>query len=106
MRKVSKQVAMGFIERTLVRCKNFELTGRSCFSEPALQNVLFAATQVNGAGACTATDSHTGHGAPNRCVDTAKAGTSLKLKEDFTMTTFYIFLAPSDNQFLISKQLF
>ncbi|XP_021858656.2 uncharacterized protein [Spinacia oleracea] len=73
MRKVSKQVAMGFIERTLVRCKNFELTGRSCFSEPALQNVLFAATQVNGAGACTATDSHTGHGAPNRCVDTAKA---------------------------------
>ncbi|KAL2924401.1 Glutamate--tRNA ligase [Bienertia sinuspersici] len=67
MRKVSKQVAMGFIERTLVRCKNFELTGQSCFREPALQNVLFAAPQVNDAGAIIAT------GASKCRMDTAKA---------------------------------
>lgn len=73
MRKVSKQVAMGFIERTLQRCKNFELTGQSCFSEPALQNVLFAAPQVYDVGGSTATDSHTGLGAPKCRVDTAKA---------------------------------
>uniref|UniRef100_A0A803NCR0 Uncharacterized protein n=1 Tax=Chenopodium quinoa TaxID=63459 RepID=A0A803NCR0_CHEQI len=73
MRKVSKQVAMGFIERTLVRCKKFELTGRSCFSEPALQNVLFAAPHTNDAGFSIATDYHTGHGAPKCRVDSAKA---------------------------------
>ncbi|KAL8136786.1 hypothetical protein V2J09_002787 [Rumex salicifolius] len=41
-RKVSRQVAMGFIERTLARCRKFELTGWSCFNEPALQKILFA----------------------------------------------------------------
>lgn len=74
MRKVSKQVAMGFIERTLVRCKNFELTGRSCFSEPALQNVLFASSQVNEAGAVTATDGDISHGAPKCRMDATKTG--------------------------------
>ncbi|XP_021716364.1 uncharacterized protein LOC110684251 isoform X2 [Chenopodium quinoa] len=73
MRKVSKQVAMGFIERTLVRCKKFELTGRSCFSDPALQNVLFAAPHTNDAGSSIATDYYTGHGAPKCRVDSAKA---------------------------------
>ncbi|KAL9235435.1 hypothetical protein vseg_010193 [Gypsophila vaccaria] len=43
IRKVSKQAATGFIERTLARCKAFEVTGQSCFSGPAFQNVLFAA---------------------------------------------------------------
>ena len=78
MRKVPKQVAMGFIERTLVRCKKFELTGQSCFSEPALQNVLFAVPQVNDAGGSITTDSHTGHGASKCRVDTAKAGMVLE----------------------------
>lgn len=76
MRKVSKQVAMGFIERTLARCKNFELTGRSCFSEPTLQNVLFAAPQGIDAGANVATDTNTGHGGSKRRIDTAKADSS------------------------------
>ncbi|KAL5765499.1 hypothetical protein ACOSP7_016116 [Xanthoceras sorbifolium] len=42
VRKVSKQVALPFIKRTLARCRQFEDTGRSCFSEPALQDVLFS----------------------------------------------------------------
>lgn len=73
MRKVSKQVAMGFIERTLARCRNFELTGQSCFSEPALQNVLFAAPQGVDAGANLTTDNNASHGGSKRRIDTAKA---------------------------------
>ncbi|KAK8544419.1 hypothetical protein V6N13_056200 [Hibiscus sabdariffa] len=42
VRKVSKQVALAFIKRTLDRCRKFEETGNSCFSEPALQDVLFS----------------------------------------------------------------
>ncbi|XP_021908766.1 uncharacterized protein LOC110822846 isoform X2 [Carica papaya] len=40
--KVSKQVAMAFIKRTLARCHKFEETGKSCFSDPAIRDVLFA----------------------------------------------------------------
>lgn len=41
--KVSKQVAMAFMKRTLARCRKFEETGKSCFTEPAIRDVLFAA---------------------------------------------------------------
>ncbi|CAL1403946.1 unnamed protein product [Linum trigynum] len=47
VRRVSRQVALGFIRRTLGRCKKFEDGGISCFSEPALQEALFAAPQCN-----------------------------------------------------------
>ncbi|XP_027345863.1 uncharacterized protein LOC113857830 [Abrus precatorius] len=40
--KVSKQVALAFVKRTLGRCKRYEEAGISCFSEPTLQNILFA----------------------------------------------------------------
>ncbi|GLT57049.1 hypothetical protein SLA2020_300510 [Shorea laevis] len=40
--KVSKHVALSFMKRTLGRCRKFEETGKSCFTEPALQDVLFA----------------------------------------------------------------
>ncbi|XP_042511995.1 uncharacterized protein LOC122087076 isoform X2 [Macadamia integrifolia] len=40
--KVSRQVAMAFVNRTLARCQKFEDTGISCFSEPALRDVLLA----------------------------------------------------------------
>ncbi|XP_044505584.1 uncharacterized protein LOC123225582 [Mangifera indica] len=43
VRKVSRQVAMAFVKRTLARCRKFEDTGFSCFSEPALLDVLFSA---------------------------------------------------------------
>lgn len=47
MRKVSKQVAMAFVKRTLARCQKFEDTGRSCFSEPALQDIIFSVPSCN-----------------------------------------------------------
>ncbi|KAJ7981161.1 Spectrin beta chain, brain 3 [Quillaja saponaria] len=46
-RKVSRQVAMAFLKRTLVRCKNYEETGNSCFSEPALQNIVLTSPSYN-----------------------------------------------------------
>ena len=42
VRKVSKQVALAFAKRTLDRCRKFEQTGSSCFSEPTLQDVMFS----------------------------------------------------------------
>lgn len=39
--KVPKQLA--FMWRTLARCRKFEETGKSCFTEPALRDVIFAA---------------------------------------------------------------
>ncbi|XP_022990203.1 uncharacterized protein LOC111487166 [Cucurbita maxima] len=38
--KVSKQVASSFMKRTLARCRRFEDTQKSCFSEPALRDIL------------------------------------------------------------------
>jgi hypothetical protein len=40
--KVTRQVALGFIRRTVARCRKFEETGFSCFSDPALQDILFS----------------------------------------------------------------
>ncbi|KAJ6717232.1 SPECTRIN BETA CHAIN BRAIN [Salix koriyanagi] len=47
VRKVSRQVALAFIKRTLARCHKFEDTGSSCFNEPALQQVIFSAPRCN-----------------------------------------------------------
>ncbi|XP_059665904.1 uncharacterized protein LOC132311813 isoform X2 [Cornus florida] len=41
--KVSKQAALAFVKRTLAKCRKFEDSGTSCFSEPALRDVIFAA---------------------------------------------------------------
>ncbi|XP_070031362.1 uncharacterized protein [Nicotiana tomentosiformis] len=41
--KVSKQVALAFAKRTLSRCRKFEDTRASCFSEPVLHDIIFAA---------------------------------------------------------------
>lgn len=88
MRKVSKQVALGFIERTLLRCRSFELTGRSCFSEPCLQNVLFAAPEVNDTGTGNMPDSRIGHGASKNRMETTKAGILLYFKENCQLPQF------------------
>ncbi|XP_042012997.1 uncharacterized protein LOC121761414 isoform X4 [Salvia splendens] len=40
--KVSKQVALAFARRTLARCQKFQDSGASCFSDPALRDVIFA----------------------------------------------------------------
>ncbi|KAM7463800.1 hypothetical protein LguiA_031921 [Lonicera macranthoides] len=39
--KVPKQVALGFARRTLTRCRKFEDSGTSCFSDPALRDIIF-----------------------------------------------------------------
>ncbi|XP_077241272.1 uncharacterized protein LOC143881849 isoform X2 [Tasmannia lanceolata] len=41
--KVSKQAALAFVKRALARCCKFEDTGKSCFSEPALWDVISSA---------------------------------------------------------------
>ncbi|XP_019448826.1 PREDICTED: uncharacterized protein LOC109351715 isoform X1 [Lupinus angustifolius] len=40
--KASKQVSLAFVNRTLGRCKRYEEAGISCFSEPALRNIMFS----------------------------------------------------------------
>ncbi|KAJ7970579.1 Spectrin beta chain, brain [Quillaja saponaria] len=42
--KVSRQVAMAFMKRTLARCQKFEDSGKSCFLEAALKDVLCSAS--------------------------------------------------------------
>ncbi|KAF8091668.1 hypothetical protein N665_0438s0001 [Sinapis alba] len=45
--KISKQAAFAFVKRTLGRCRQFEETGKSCFSESTFKNILVAGlTQV------------------------------------------------------------
>ncbi|KAK4359680.1 hypothetical protein RND71_021909 [Anisodus tanguticus] len=41
--KVSKQVALAFAKRTLSRCRKYEDSRASCFSEPVLHDIIFAA---------------------------------------------------------------
>ncbi|KAG8380646.1 hypothetical protein BUALT_Bualt06G0037400 [Buddleja alternifolia] len=41
--EVSQQVALGFAKRTFARCQKFEDSGASCFSEPALRDIVYAA---------------------------------------------------------------
>ncbi|KAK9284066.1 hypothetical protein L1049_012326 [Liquidambar formosana] len=40
--KVSRQVALAFVKRTVAKCRIFEDTGKSCFSEPPFRDVLLA----------------------------------------------------------------
>ncbi|KAH0935799.1 hypothetical protein HID58_012916 [Brassica napus] len=45
--KISKQAAFAFVKRTLGRCRQFEETGKSCFSESTFKNILVAGlTQI------------------------------------------------------------
>ncbi|XP_057979002.1 uncharacterized protein LOC131165336 isoform X2 [Malania oleifera] len=61
--KVSRHVALGFVKRTLARCKKFEESGKSCFSELPLRDLLFSAPprandaeSLNCVGLAVATD--------------------------------------------------
>ncbi|CAN8300999.1 unnamed protein product [Cochlearia groenlandica] len=44
VQKVTRQVALAFIRRTLSRCRKFEETGLSCFTDPTLQDILFSSS--------------------------------------------------------------
>ncbi|KAK1383034.1 hypothetical protein POM88_020769 [Heracleum sosnowskyi] len=47
LRRVSNRVALPFAERTLAKCREFEDTGRSCFREGALKNIVFSTPNSN-----------------------------------------------------------
>ncbi|KAK1360022.1 hypothetical protein POM88_044496 [Heracleum sosnowskyi] len=47
LRRVSNQVALPFAERTLTKCREFDNTGRSCFREGALKNIVFSTSKSN-----------------------------------------------------------
>lgn len=65
VRRVPKQVASAFVKRTLARCRNFEDTGKSCFSEIALHDVALTAPSCNNDGI---TVDYAGSGtASNKC---------------------------------------
>ncbi|KAL8159657.1 hypothetical protein V2J09_001194 [Rumex salicifolius] len=45
--KIPRNVALAFVKRTLARCRKFEDTGKSCFSEPPLWDVILAGPSSN-----------------------------------------------------------
>ncbi|XP_047979781.1 uncharacterized protein LOC125221631 isoform X3 [Salvia hispanica] len=66
--KVSKQVALAFARRTLARCQKFQDSGASCFSDPALRDVIFATPPrfnetelLNGGSLAVANDGTSAH---------------------------------------------
>ncbi|CAM8949070.1 unnamed protein product [Rhodiola kirilowii] len=40
--KISRQIALPFVKRTLARCHNFEAFGKSCFGDPSIRDILAA----------------------------------------------------------------
>ncbi|XP_006597826.1 uncharacterized protein [Glycine max] len=42
--KIAKQAALGFVKRTLERCRQFEDMGKSCFNEPLYKDMFLAAS--------------------------------------------------------------
>ncbi|XP_031486726.1 uncharacterized protein LOC116255106 isoform X1 [Nymphaea colorata] len=61
--KISKQVAVSFVKRTLARCKKYDETGTSCFSEHLFEDGFLAAP------ACSS---------DTKCMDSTKDGLTLK----------------------------
>ncbi|CAK8543540.1 unnamed protein product [Lathyrus sativus] len=54
--KASRPVALAFMKRTLARCRAFEETGKSCFLDPTLKNVLFATPALDNYTVSTVAD--------------------------------------------------
>ncbi|KAJ4972272.1 hypothetical protein NE237_005371 [Protea cynaroides] len=69
--KVSRQVAMAFVKRTLARCQKFEDTGMSCFSDPALRVVLFSSNDAK--TDCVGGAATSMYAAGNSCQPEARA---------------------------------
>uniref|UniRef100_A0A2P2MTC5 Uncharacterized protein LOC105112968 isoform X3 n=1 Tax=Rhizophora mucronata TaxID=61149 RepID=A0A2P2MTC5_RHIMU len=79
VRKVSKQVALTFVKRTLDRCRKFEDIGSSCFSDPALQNAIFCSRLCNNDAKSTdcvgsGTASNTCNEVTNHCTEARGSG--------------------------------
>ncbi|XP_026425084.1 uncharacterized protein LOC113321394 isoform X2 [Papaver somniferum] len=45
--RVSKVAALAFVKRTITRCRKFEATGKSCFSEASLQKIILSASRCS-----------------------------------------------------------
>lgn len=53
---MAKQAALAFVKRTLERCRKFEETGKSCFSEPLYRDILLSGfSNINGTQQAEAT---------------------------------------------------
>lgn len=39
---MAKQAALAFVKRTLERCREYEVTGKSCFSEPLFREMFLS----------------------------------------------------------------
>ncbi|XP_031261152.1 uncharacterized protein LOC116119352 isoform X3 [Pistacia vera] len=103
VRKVSRQVAMAFVKRTLARCRKFKDTGSSCFSEPALQDVLFSAPPCsNDAKSADCVGSGT---ASNTCNEVSNHQTEAK-GSGAVSSTFKRYDTPSDNLDRVSSDAF
>ncbi|RZC76210.1 hypothetical protein C5167_000312 [Papaver somniferum] len=48
--RVSKVAALAFVKRTITRCRKFEATGKSCFSESSLQKIILSASRCSNDG--------------------------------------------------------
>ncbi|KAI4334242.1 hypothetical protein L6164_018956 [Bauhinia variegata] len=87
VQKVSKQVALAFLKRTLGRCEKYEETGNSCFSEPALQSIMFSAPPCDNdakSADCivSGTASNTCYKAPHQ-MEARKSGTVSSASEKY-----------------------
>lgn len=40
--KMAKQAALAFVKRTLGRCQEFEVSGKSCFNEPLFRDMFLS----------------------------------------------------------------
>ncbi|XP_020225452.1 uncharacterized protein LOC109807342 [Cajanus cajan] len=40
--KMAKQAALGFVKRTLERCRQYEDTGKSCFNDPSFKDMFLS----------------------------------------------------------------
>ncbi|XP_021611359.1 uncharacterized protein LOC110614174 isoform X4 [Manihot esculenta] len=77
--KVSKQVAHAFMKKTLARCRKFKDTGKTCFNDPALRDIILAASPRGnhtepGGGFGSAVKSNMPHGASNFQHDPGASG--------------------------------
>ncbi|XP_008792765.2 uncharacterized protein LOC103709271 isoform X1 [Phoenix dactylifera] len=50
---LKKRAALGFVKQTLARCKKFEETGNSCFSEPPFRDMFLSVSSCSSGAECT-----------------------------------------------------
>ncbi|KEH44319.1 hypothetical protein MtrunA17_Chr1g0210751 [Medicago truncatula] len=67
--KVSRPAALGFMKRTLARCRMFEETGKSCFQNPMFKDILFATlARENNAASTLAENLPLAHNSQQECA--------------------------------------